>query len=155
MNSEWQFIIFVLIIIIGDTSGLNIYLPMTLTQTSNAQIFIGVFKKQNNPKHYNIFLYLKYFITFLSSFHHIVFRITPCFIPCAFSTLTGATHMKGQIFKGAQHLKASLNEPWKGFSHQWQKCGRPFFHTTFHPRYTKYPFMSEALLISFMVGTMD
>lgn len=36
-------------------------------------------------KHYRIFLFLKYSIkncTFLSSFHHIVFRMPPCFIPC-------------------------------------------------------------------------
>lgn len=111
------------------------------------------------PQHYRIFLYLKYFmknLAFLSSFHHTIFRISPfSFLVGAFSIVTGATHTKGQIFKVAQHLKASLNEPWKRFSHQWQKCGRPFFPTTFNPRYTKHPFMSGALLISLMVGAMD
>lgn len=42
MNLEWKFNLFVLIIIIGDTLGLYIYLPTTMTQASNVQIFIGV-----------------------------------------------------------------------------------------------------------------
>lgn len=42
MNLEWKFNLFVLNIIIGDTSGLYIYLLTTMIWTSNVQIVIGV-----------------------------------------------------------------------------------------------------------------